>query len=101
MSNMTFQEVIKENFPLLKQYTPVLARVHGKAHPELARVRDIFQEIQDTVKTEDINQVDISPQFEELRNITDNYTVPSDGCGTYLETYEMLEKADQAYHAIS
>lgn len=96
---MTFTNVVKKKFPLLKQYTPILARVHGRGHPELAEVRDIFQEMNDKVKKQANNEVDLSTQFERLRTITDNYAVPSDGCGTYLETYNMLEEADKAYHA--
>jgi regulator of cell morphogenesis and NO signaling len=99
MSTSTFSEVVKEQFPILVQYAPVLARVHGRNHPELAQVRDIVAEINDKIKEDGAEQVELSTEFEELRRLTNNYEIPSDGCGTYVETYEGLEAADKAYHS--
>lgn len=39
---MTFTDIVQKYFLLLEKYTPVLFRVHGKQHPELQQVRDIF-----------------------------------------------------------
>lgn len=99
MANNKFLQVIKNEFPLLKQYTPVLARVHGEGHPELAQVRDLFSQIYSKVKENDLDKIDLSEEFKELRKITDNYSVPEDGCETYEASYKMLELADKAYHS--
>ncbi|MCR6546361.1 iron-sulfur cluster repair di-iron protein, ric [Dehalobacterium formicoaceticum] len=99
MSNLTFSKVIKEHFPTLATYTPVLAKVHGNNHPELAQVRDIFAKMNTKVQKSGSDQVDLSAEFNELRKITSNYAVPSDGCETYVATYQMLESADKAYHS--
>ncbi|GAB3799432.1 hypothetical protein [Virgibacillus kimchii] len=99
METLTFSEVVNEHFPILEQYTPVLVRVHGRNHPELAQVRDLFEEINAKVKEIGADQAELSEEFQELRKVTNNYEVPSDGCGTYLETYQGLEAADKAYHA--
>lgn len=98
MSNLKFAEVIKEHFPLLVQYTPVLVRVHGDAHPELAQVLEIFEKINAKVQETGVDAVDLSTEFEELRKVTGNYSIPSDGCETYAATYQMLGEADEAYH---
>lgn len=99
MSDITFLEVTKQEFPLLKQYTPIIARVHGEHHPELAHVRDIFKAMNKKVKKEGATQVDLAAEFGELREITNNYTIPEDACGAYQMTYEILERADKAYHS--
>ncbi|BAM47505.1 hypothetical protein [Amphibacillus xylanus] len=98
MTKTSFTKTINDDFPLLEKYTPILARVHGDGHPELAEVRDIFKAINDKVKQNDFSQIDLSADFKQLRIITNDYTVPSDGCETYKATYEMLARADQAYH---
>jgi|SRR5690625_879117 len=99
MSTPTFSEVVKEQFPILVQYAPVLARVHGRNHPELAQVRDIVAEINDKIKKAGSEKAELTAEFEELRRLTNNYEIPGDGCGTYVETYEGLETADKAYHS--
>lgn len=99
MANKRFSQVIKNEFPLLKQYIPVLARVHGEGHPELAQVGDLFLQIYSKVEEKDLDKLDLSKEFEALRNITDNYLVPEDGCETYAASYEMLELADKVYHS--
>ena len=35
-------------------------------------------------------------EFKQLREITDNYTVPSDVCETYEAVYNMLSELDEA-----
>lgn len=98
MSKTTFTEIINKDFPLLETYTPVLARVHGVRHPELVEVRDLFAEMSRKVKQDGVDQVDLTVEFNKLRQITSDYEIPSDGCETYEATYQMLAKADQAYH---
>ena len=97
MTNPTFKDVVRENFPILAKITPVVARVHGEGHPELAEVRDIFRGMNNKVQSSE--EADLNPDFEQLRMVTDNYEVPADGCEAYTSTYEMLEEADKAYHA--
>ena len=98
MSKSTFVKIIKEKFPLLAQYTPILARVHGENHPELERVRDIFAKMNSQVQDNEESAIDLSPEFNELRRITGNYSVPADGCETYQAVYQMLDLADKTYH---
>lgn len=98
MTETRFAEIIKKDFPLLATYTPVLARVHGAGHPELDEVRDLFAEMNKKVEQDGVDQVDLTEEFNKLREITSDYQVPSDGCETYEATYQMLAKADQAYH---
>lgn len=96
MTNITFKNVVAENFPTLKKMTPIVARVHGAGHPELAEVRDIFQNINKKVQTSEAP--DLKMDFEQLRTVTDNYEVPADGCEAYTTTYELLEEAEKVYH---
>lgn len=97
MTESTFNNVVEKYFPTLEQYTPIVARVHGENHPELAEVRDIFADMNDKVKVS--QDADLTSEFKSLREVTSNYEVPADGCEAYTETYELLEEADKAYHA--
>lgn len=98
MAKSNFTEVLKENLPLLEQYTPVLVKVHGDAHPELAQVLKVFEMIKAKVQEKGLDEVELADEFAELRKITGNYSIPSDGCETYAATYEMLAETDEAYH---
>ena len=42
MSNLTYNEAKKKHFQTLKQYVPVVAKVHGGNHPEFYEVRNLF-----------------------------------------------------------
>lgn len=97
MTVSTFKDVAEKHFPLLEKYTPIVARVHGQGHPELAEVRNIFADINN--KMNESENADLTSDFESLRTVTSNYEVPADGCEAYTATYEMLEEADMAYHA--
>ncbi len=99
MTIRTLSEAVNEHFALLAKYTSVLVKVHGNTHPELTLVRDIFAKINSKVQENGTDHVDLSIEFNELRRVTNNYSIPSDGCETYAATYQMLESADKAYHS--
>lgn len=71
---------------------PIVERVHGQNHPELTRVRELTEQLQDT-------QADTSAVFAQLRDVTHDYTVPGDACEAYQWTYQALERADKAHRA--
>jgi len=91
----TFDEVKKEHVKTLEMYVPIVARVHGKHHPEFHDVKKVFDEMKAKLKKEN---ADLEEEFLKLRNITDNYTVPGDVCESYEAVYKMLEELDNAYH---
>lgn len=91
----TFDEVKKEHVKTLEMYVPIVARVHGKHHPEFHDVKKVFDEMKAKLKKEN---ADLEEEFLKLRNITDNYTVPGDVCESYESVYKMLEELDNAYH---
>jgi regulator of cell morphogenesis and NO signaling len=45
MSNLTYSEAKKKHFQTLKQYVPVVERVHGGNHPEFHVVRELLDAI--------------------------------------------------------
>ncbi|MGO1580138.1 MAG: hypothetical protein ACTHWZ_01840 [Peptoniphilaceae bacterium] len=81
----------------LEQYVPVVARVHGGSHPEFHDVKRIFDEVSVKVKKAGSEKPNLDNEFKELREITDNYTVPGDVCESYEAVYNMLEEVDKAY----
>ena len=100
MSNQpTFTEVKEALFPTLEQYVPIVARVHGKNHPEFHDVHQLFNAILEKTLTADTKKPDLNEEFIRLRAVSNNYTVPDDVCESYEAVYQMLAKVDQAYQA--
>jgi iron-sulfur cluster repair protein YtfE (RIC family) len=94
-----FNEVRERNFEILEQYVPVVERVHGGTHPEFHDVRKLFNEINEKIKEVGSEKPELDNVFKQLREITDNYTVPGDVCESYEAVYNMLAELDEAYYA--
>lgn len=92
-----FNEVLEENIKKLDLYVPVVARVHGKEHPEFHEVKRIFDQMREKIEVEEVEKVELKDEFEELRKITDDYTVPGDVCESYEAVYVMLSQLDESY----
>jgi len=65
----------------LNKLLPVVARVHGEHHPELAEVLSLYESFRETGSAE---------TAARLRQITGDFTVPADACPTYRKVYEDL-----------
>jgi len=98
MSKLTFGEAMKKYAKTLKQYVPVVERVHGAHHPEFHTVRELFDSIITKTKEAKSEKPDLDNEFARLRMITDNYTVPDDVCESFEAVYNMLAELDGAYH---
>ncbi|SFF04845.1 iron-sulfur cluster repair di-iron protein, ric [Trichococcus pasteurii] len=100
MSNQsTFNDVKESIFPTLEQYVPIVARVHGKNHPEFHEVHKLFNAIIEKTQAAGAEKPDLNEEFTQLRAVSNNYTVPDDVCESYEAVYQMLAEADKAYHA--
>lgn len=71
-------EIIKE----LDKILPVVVRVHGEHHPELARVAELYNAVKANATAE---------TWAELKTITNDYTAPADACPTFIKTYADLK----------
>jgi iron-sulfur cluster repair protein YtfE (RIC family) len=94
-----FNEVKAKYFNTLKQYVPIVARVHGKSHPEFHQVHVIFDKLVNKIKDDGAEMPDLNQEFAKLREITNHYTVPGDVCESYEAVYNMLAELDKAYQA--
>ena len=81
----------------LGQYVPIVARVHGKSHPEFHEVHGLFDALAKKTKASGAETPDLNEEFARLREVTDNYTVPGDACESYEAVYHMLAELDRAY----
>lgn len=93
----TFNEVKKNLFPTLEKFVPIVARVHGKHHPEFHEVRKLFDTINEKIKEAGSERPELNEDFTKLREITDNYRVPGDVCESYEAVYNMLAEVEEAY----
>jgi len=96
---LTFNETMKKHLQTLKQYVPIVARVHGGNHPEFHEVHRLFDTIVEKTKKSGSNKPELNEEFARLREITDTYTVPGDVCESYEAVYSMLAELDRAYRA--
>ena len=94
-----FNEAKAAHMKMLKQYVPVVARVHGQNHPEFHEVHKLFDAINQKIKETGSKRPELNEEFAKLREITSNYTVPEDVCESYEAVYNMLAKLDKAYLA--
>lgn len=92
-----FVKSTRDQFRTLKQYVPVVERVHGSHHPEFYEVRKTFDLITDKVFGSAQEDFDLSKEFLSLREITNDYTVPGDVCESYEAVYVLLSEIDRAY----
>ena len=97
MTNTQFNEVRAQHMERLKQFTPIVERVHGEHHPEFFKVHELFNQLNEKLENETDESVDLKQEFTALRTVTDNYAVPGDVCESYEAVYNMLEDLDQAY----
>ena len=94
MASKAFDEAVAKHMETLKMYVPIVARVHGKEHPEFHEVHRLFESI--GKKLADGSR-DLAEEFEALRRVTDDYTVPDGVCESYEAVYNMLSELDSAY----
>lgn len=93
-----FNKANKLYLKKLEQYVPVVDRVHGSSHPEFHDVRDLFEVINQRANKAGAGQLELVNEFIQLREITNNYSVPDDVCESYEAVYNMLSELDKAYH---
>ncbi|MFC6171880.1 hypothetical protein [Loigolactobacillus jiayinensis] len=89
----TKADFITTEFPKLNFYTSQILKVHGAHHPELGTVRELFVDI--ATKIDADPEADLTAELGQLAVVTDNYTVPADGCEAYQATYELLADFQQ------
>jgi len=95
----TFKDIVEKDFSTLDLYTTAITRAHGKNHPEVFEVREVFEVMKLKIETEGIKDSNLEPEFAQLRNITNNYYIPEDVCETFEGVYNMLAEADKEYHS--
>ncbi|NLY36113.1 MAG: iron-sulfur cluster repair di-iron protein, ric [Tissierellia bacterium] len=98
-NQLTFNQAREKNAKTLKLYVPIVARVHGDAHPEFHEVHTLFDAINAKIKEAGTKEPELDEEFARLREVTNNYTVPGDVCESYEAVYNMLAELDEAYHA--
>ena len=69
-----YSELQEEYFPNLETYTLAITRAHGKNHPETFKVHELFDKIEAKTRANE----DVSAEYQEIRKLTDNYTIPAD-----------------------
>lgn len=96
-NNKEFKKVVDKNLGKLRQFVPIVNKVHGPKHPEFYKVKDVFDLLNEKILNDEL---DLNKEFSLLRKTTDNYKVPSDVCESYEAVYSMLEELDSAYNKL-
>ncbi len=98
-NNSAFKEAVKKYLPILEQYVPVVARVHGSSHQEFHDIVKEFNSIELKIKENGPEIADLKDEFTKLRKISNNYTVPGDVCESYQAVFQILSYLDDIYHS--
>ncbi len=93
----TFAALKKQYLKVLKQYVPIVDRVHGSNHPEFHEVRVVFESMVAKIEQAGTKDPGLHEEFARLRAITEGYRIPQDVCESYEAVYSMLSKLDEAY----
>jgi len=72
---------------------PVVQRVHGDAHPELAKVSQLVDDLQAGLSKGN-NSTELCKILDQLHKVTNGYTVTSDACGGFQKEYQLLSQID-------
>ena len=99
-NNTSFTQLKREYLNILKQYIPIVDRIHGPNHPEFHEVRRIFENMDKELDQPDTENTGLQEYFSQLRILTQNYRIPEDVCESYEAVYQMLSELDEAYHRI-
>src|SRR5699024_8383312 len=96
--NKNFYETMDKYYNKLNMYSKALTKVHGCTNPEVFDVRHLLARIDTDLKESNQEDLNLDIEFESLREVTNNYTVPEDACEAFKGVYQMLSEADQAYY---
>ena len=99
MANLTFEAAKEKNLERLNQFTPIVDRVHGSNHPEFHEVKALWDKVSVKIENAGLEKPELDAEFSKLREVTNNYEVPSDVCESYEAVYNMLKEFDAAYQA--
>lgn len=86
------KDYLTENKDQLEAFTSAITRAHGKNHPEVFEVRDIYVNIDQKIENGD---EDVKADFNRLTDVTSNYAIPNDVCPVFQATYRMLSEMNQ------
>lgn len=92
-----FKEIINKNLKKLELYTPIVARVHGKDHPEFLELKKVIDLIILKIKNNDFV---LDKEFDQVSEITNEFKLPEGVCETYAEVYFMLKELKDTYNRI-
>lgn len=95
---LTFCAAKEKYLQMLKQYVPIVQRVHGGTHPEFHEVRALFDAFNGKIEGAGSRKPELDVEFAGLRAVTGDYSVPGDVCESYAAVYNMLAALDKAYH---
>jgi regulator of cell morphogenesis and NO signaling len=123
----THHSYLREVMPQISDLLGTVIRVHGKNHPELFEVYRLYGALKTdleqhllkeetmlfpafTASDENRGEVEklatvIIKEHEaagailnELRNVTGNYRLPEDACGTFHRVYDLLQELEKDLH---
>ena len=72
--------------------------INSKTSLEFHEVKELWDSIYEKTNTAGSEKPELEAEFKQLREVTNNYTVPNDVCESYEAVYNMLEEVDTAYN---
>ena len=92
-----FEEVKTKNIPILESICTHSSKSYSGGSVPSFSVLLLFDTMSKKIEGTDSQLPELKEEFEKLREITNNYTVPTDVCESYEAVYNMLAELDKAY----
>ncbi len=92
-----FKDVVERNLKKIELYSPIVARVHGDAHPEFLELKKVIDVLILKIKN---NNLELDEEFDKANKITNGFTLPEGVCETYTEVYFLLKELKDTYKRI-
>ncbi len=78
-------------FPYIKHLVSVKKSAMFYKKPSFGSIHDTFEKIENEHKS-------VGEKLEQIREITNNYTLPSDACASYTLLFKMLDEVEDDVH---
>ena len=99
----TFRKANSGNLMKINLQLPKVAKGYGDSHPEILELQKVFEVMKKKTMAAMIarkGNPELSEEFDRLREITNNYTVPDGVDENFVAIYKAFEEIDRVYQTL-
>lgn len=99
----TFRKANSGNLMKINLQLPKVAKGYGDSHPEILELQKVFEVMKKKTMAAMIGRKgnpELSEEFDRIREITNNYTVPEGVNENFVAVYRAFEEIDKVYQTL-